>query len=292
MPRRTCVKTLPRGLIITADDFGLAPEVNAAVELAHRQGVLGAASLMITGPAAGDAIARARRLPTLRVGLHVVLVESVPTSPPDRIRDLVNADGRLRDDVTTLGVALALRPSLRRQLRGEIDEQFSAFQRTGLQLDHVNAHKHYHVHPVVARYVLDAARRHGNPPLRVPLEPARIVSRIDGAPRASSQAVMAPWIALLRARARRAGVMTPDAVFGLRWSGAMTADRIGALIDHLPSGLVEIYTHPAMTNSFNGCAPGYRYTDELAALTAPAIIDKIRSCDLRPGGYLDAAALR
>ncbi len=34
-------------LILTADDFGLSPEVNAAVERAHRDGVLTAASLMV-----------------------------------------------------------------------------------------------------------------------------------------------------------------------------------------------------------------------------------------------------
>ncbi len=59
-----------RGLIVTADDFGLDQRVNLAVEWAHRHGVLSAASLMIGAPAAGDAVARARALPALRVGLH------------------------------------------------------------------------------------------------------------------------------------------------------------------------------------------------------------------------------
>ncbi|MFZ1099115.1 MAG: ChbG/HpnK family deacetylase, partial [Steroidobacteraceae bacterium] len=59
-----------KGLIVTADDFGAAREVNDAVEIGHRRGILTAASLMIGAPAAADAVARARRLPTLRVGLH------------------------------------------------------------------------------------------------------------------------------------------------------------------------------------------------------------------------------
>ncbi|OXH83798.1 hypothetical protein CA831_32400, partial [Burkholderia multivorans] len=36
-----------RALIFTADDFGLHERVNAAVERAHRDGVLSAASLMV-----------------------------------------------------------------------------------------------------------------------------------------------------------------------------------------------------------------------------------------------------
>jgi len=57
-------------LIVTADDFGLVREVNDAVEAAHRDGVLTAASLMVAAPAARDAVERARRLPSLRVGLQ------------------------------------------------------------------------------------------------------------------------------------------------------------------------------------------------------------------------------
>ena len=47
------------GLIITADDFGLHASVNRAVQQAHREGVLAAASLMVGSPAARDAVARA-----------------------------------------------------------------------------------------------------------------------------------------------------------------------------------------------------------------------------------------
>ena len=39
---------------------------------------------------------------------------------------------------------------LRAQLRAEIEAQFAAFEATGLALDHVNAHKHFHLHPTIA----------------------------------------------------------------------------------------------------------------------------------------------
>ena len=62
--RRRRVLSVPAGaarsgalkaLIVTADDFGLAPEVNEAVEAAHSNGILTAASLMVGAPAAADA---------------------------------------------------------------------------------------------------------------------------------------------------------------------------------------------------------------------------------------------
>ena len=85
LPARTAGACSLNHLVVTADDFGLSEAVNAAVEDAHRRGILSAASLMVGGPAAADAVARARRLPNLRVGLHLVLVDGDPML--DRARD-------------------------------------------------------------------------------------------------------------------------------------------------------------------------------------------------------------
>src|SRR5208283_4493762 len=114
-------------LIITADDFGLAREVNEAVERAHKDGVLSAASLMVGGAASEDAVQRARRMPRLRVGLHLTLVDDWPVSPAEAIPDLVEKDGRfagrLRKDSASYGLAIMIQPSVRRQIRTEIRAQ-------------------------------------------------------------------------------------------------------------------------------------------------------------------------
>ena len=245
---------------------------------------------MVAGPAASSAVALAKRLPSLRVGLHLVLVEGAPASKPEQIPNLVDASGQLRRDMVRLAFDIALRPRVRRQLRSEIAAQFEAFHRTGLPLDHVNAHKHFHVHPVIAREVLSVGRDYGMKALRVPSEPAAIVARIDNKPPALSERVMAPWTSVLRSWAKRSGLLTPDAVFGLRWTGAMNAVRLTALLPLLPDGLVEIYTHPATRDDFPGHAPGYRYADELKALTDPQVIAAVKQSGRRLGGYADVGA--
>src|SRR3954467_3263603 len=83
-----CPKT--RSLIVTADDFGMAPEVNEAVEEAHRRGVLTSASLVVTGAAAPDAVARARRMPGLGIGLHLALVSAPAALDPAEIPALID----------------------------------------------------------------------------------------------------------------------------------------------------------------------------------------------------------
>src|SRR5436309_15427888 len=97
-------------LIVTADDFGLSLPINEAVEKAHRQGVLSAASLMVGAPAAEDAVSRARSLRSLGVGLHLTLLEGRPVLPPAKVPGLVEPDGRFSSDPFRFGVALFLSP--------------------------------------------------------------------------------------------------------------------------------------------------------------------------------------
>lgn len=242
---------------------------------------------MVAGPAAQDAIARARRLPRLRVGLHIVLVEGRPTLPPDQAPDLVDAEGRFRTDMARLGLDIFARPSVRRQVRAEIEAQFDAYRATGLALDHVDAHKHFHLHPTVAKEIIAIGGRYGLRGLRAPREPASVLADVEAQTTRASAWSTALWAALLARRARRAGLQTPDAVFGLAWSGAMTAARLEGLLGHLPEGRTEIYMHPATAGGFEGHAPGYRYADELAALLAPSVIAAARQPDVELGGYTD-----
>jgi hopanoid biosynthesis associated protein HpnK len=275
-------------LAITADDFGLSEPVNAAVEEAHRRGILSAASLMVGAPAAADAVRRARALPGLRVGLHVVLVNDDPMSPRAQIPALVDASGRLRKDLVGYSVRSVMAPSVRRQIRAEITAQFEAYRATGLPLDHVNAHRHFHLNPIVAAAIVGIGRRYGMRALRVPIEPWRIVADIDPQTHRLAARVVAPWATWLRAQIRRAGLITADAVFGLAWSGAMTKSRVAALLGRLPPGFVEIYFHPATTDAFAGAAPGYRYADEFAALCDADCIAAARRSGYAIGGYADA----
>ncbi len=274
-------------LIVTADDFGAAREVNEAVEAAHRGGVLSAASLMVAAPGCADAVLRARRSPKLRVGLHLVLVEGRPCLPPSALPDLVTPDGYFRTDMAWMGADIFFRPRVRRQLAAEIEAQFQAYGRTGLALDHVNTHKHYHLHPTIAALLLAIGRRHGLRASRAPIEPRWVLARVDPAAVPPPAAVTEPWARMVRSRYRRAGLCMADQVFGLAWSGAMSGGRVAGLIRQLPDGLSEIYTHPATGDGFEGAAPGYRYAEELAALTAPDTMEALRESGAVLGAFSD-----
>ena len=264
------------GLIVTADDFGLHTAVNEAVEIAHRDGVLTAASLMVGAPAAADAVARARRLPRLRVGLHLVLADGAAVLPPSRIPSLVDASGRFGSRMAWDGVRFFFLPAVRRQLEAEIRAQFEAYAATGLPLDHVNSHKHFHLHPTVLSLILRVGQDYGLRAVRLPAE--------AGAP-----ALLRPWVRLLARRLDRAGIAHNDSVVGIARTGAMDEDVWLEALAGLPAGVTEIYVHPATVSGgiIASSMPGYRHAEELAALLSPRVRAAVERLDLPLGGFAD-----
>lgn len=256
-----------RNVVFSADDFGLSESVNEAVERAHRDGILDAASLMVAAPAAADAVRRARALPTLRVGLHLVVIEGPAVSPPTAIPALLDPTSHFPSDQLGLGLRYFFRPSVRRQLAREIEAQFAAFAATGLRLDHANAHKHMHLHPTVGRLMIDIGHRFGLHAIRVPAEPPDVLARC-GTKVGWGDRCLYAWTRLLRHQARKAGLTVNDHCFGLAWSGHMTEDRIRRLMPALPEGRSEIYFHPATRrdDTLRRLMPDYEHEAEFAAL--------------------------
>lgn len=262
-------------MIVTADDFGLHQTVNDAVERGYRDGVLRAASLMVAAPAAADAVDRARRLPGLAVGLHLVLTDGPALLPPARIPDLVDDQGNFRDAMVRNGFRF-LRRHVRRQLADEIRAQFKAFSATGLALDHVNAHKHFYLHPVILSLVLAIGPKFGMRAMRLPNEPGM-------------EFWLRPWVALMRWRMAKAGMLHNDRVFGIRQSGRMDEAVLLEILRSLPGGVTELYLHPAAGDAAAIRIPGYRRSDELAALLSPRVRKTVAERCVLCCGYRDLA---
>ncbi|HLZ98709.1 MAG TPA: hopanoid biosynthesis-associated protein HpnK [Steroidobacteraceae bacterium] len=280
-----------RFLIVTADDFGLHHSVNDAVEQASRAGILTAASLMVGAAAAADAVRRARTLPNLRVGLHVVLADGQAMLASSLIPGIADDSGHMDDRMLARGIRYFALPSVRRQLEAEIRAQFSAFASTGLPLDHVNVHKHFHLHPTILEMLLRIGRDYGAPAMRIPAEPAWFAGR-GGAWAARTRGILLmPWISLMKARLRAARVSHNDQIFGLADSGAMNEAKLLEILARLPAGVTEIYFHPATESGAAIAASmgGYRHLDELRALQSPRVRAVIDGAGIARGGYGDIA---
>ena len=238
-------------VIVHADDFGLHPSLNEAIERAHREGLVTSASLMPLGPAFDDAVRRANSLPELDLGLHFTLV-GVPGMPP------------------TLGAflrAYAWGQMSARTVKAHLRRQFDALG--GLPISHIDSHQHLHTLPGIMRVVCRFASQNGIRAVRLPIDgPA--YAPVSPARRAQA-AALAAMARLSRRSIRASGLTTSDHFSGMAVSGHLTASTFAAYLTNAQSGLTEIVCHPGADNAALSeiFEWGYDWQGELSALCSP-----------------------
>jgi hopanoid biosynthesis associated protein HpnK len=279
-----------RRLIVSADDFGLSPGVNAGIMRAHRDGILTDASLMVNGAAFDEAVELARATPTLSVGLHLVLVQGRATAPPSAVPGLVDAAGMFRTNPVAVGFRYFFTPGIHVQLEREICAQLEKYLNTGLPLSHVDGHLNIHVHPTVLNILVRVAERYRIRALRLPREPLAISLRLDGRERPRKIAESLAFRRLTAFAAPRLiahGIRSPDQMFGLHQSGHVTEPYLLGVIDALAPGVTEIYSHASLVDAeARRWRPAdYECEGELAALTSVRVREALQARSIERTSY-------
>ena len=70
-----------------------------------------------------------------------------------------------------------------------------------------------------------------------------------------------PWLTLMRLRLDRAGIAYNDRIFGIAETGGMDERALLAALARLPSGVTEIYSHPATQEGITRSMASYRPPD-------------------------------
>jgi chitin disaccharide deacetylase len=261
-------------LIVTADDFGMSLEVNEAVEQAHREGILTCASLVVAGDAVEDAVARAKRMPSLGVGLHLAIYGARAAADQPSI---VAPDGKnLGYNAVSTGIAMMVTPKGRAAARREVAAQMEAFRKTGLQLGHLDGHWHCHQHPALLSMALELGKPLELKAVRLPYEAYGFSRQVGGdRPLARFFNAAAHWPLTLemKRQLRKAGVRGNDWFFGKVDDGFVSERLLLSLAKNLPEGVTEIGLHPATKTWGGEHAPPAHWAqaEELAALTSPAV---------------------
>lgn len=273
-------------LIITADDFGVSPAINAAVLQARTGGLLTSASLMVTGGSVDEAVAIARDDPGLAVGLHLSLSDSRSILSPWVISTLVDGNSHFHSNPARAAFFYYMSPEARRQLRLEIEAQFEAFAATGLPLSHVDGHQHLHAHPAVLPVVVELAEKYGARGIRVPGESLIQNLRVDRS-RLHAKLVTAAGHAYLNRVCRRnldrSSLARCNVCIGSLMSGAMRDDYIINMLLRADAEKIELYFHPSTEPGSSALGPN---PGDLQALLSPRLRHFItrRSYDLTTYG--------
>jgi len=262
-----CYTLFVRKLIVNADDFGLTAGVNRAIVETHAGGVVSSATLMANGSAFEDAVTAARSAPNLSVGCHVVLVDGTPVSPPDAVDTLLairSAEpGKFYSSLSAFATRAMLGGFDRDQLVAEITAQIRKIQSTGLQVTHLDTHKHAHIFPEILVALLRAARICGvrairNPFVPVKAMPARLFKHKRNLWKRYGQVRMLhTFSGQFLQRTERAGLLTPDGMVGVIETGSVDnpGDSSGynsllrQTVAGLPDGTWELVCHPGYNDA-------------------------------------------
>ncbi len=244
-------------LIINGDDFGLTRGVNSAISECATNGVLRSATLMANGEAFDHAVATVRENGNPGVGIHFVLTNLRPLSPPESIPELAGANGLLPGSpaglLKKIATSRGILGDIRKELIAQADRVFSA----GIIPTHFDSHKHVHLIPAVLDIMTDIARRFSVRWIRNPYETAslRLLSDIEQGRRAhffkQFAEARASWLGqpFFRTSIRRAGLRVPDRFLGVSVTGLMNERVLGRLCGMLRPGINELMTHPGVLDA-------------------------------------------
>jgi hopanoid biosynthesis associated protein HpnK len=248
----------PIQLIFNADDFGFTRDVNEGIVEAHRNGVLTATTLMANGDAFDDAVACAKRTPSLDVGVHLVLVQGQSVSTPGRALPATLQD-----------LARAL---LRRELAvyDEASAQVRRIIAAGIQPSHIDTHKHTHLFPPVLEAVAKIAKEFGIPWVRRPFDYG------TGRGAGIAKRAVSAGMKLMQPRFAKAlaGLRMTDHFTGFRMTGTLDEAAMVEILETLPAGLTEFMCHPGKCGpELQGAATRLKESRaiELAALMSPEV---------------------
>ncbi len=269
--KRGCYTFCVRKLIVNADDFGLTAGVNRAIVETHNGGVVSSATLMAAGTRFEDAVTAARSAPNLSVGCHVVLVDGTPVSSADAVDTLLGIrsaePGKFYSSLSAFAARAMLGGFDRDQLVAEVTAQIRKIQSAGLQVTHLDTHKHAHVFPEILAALLRAARICGVRAIRNPFVPVKAMSaklfkgKRDLWKRYTQVRMLHSFSGQFRQRTKRAGLLTPDGVVGVietgsvDMSGESSSESSGyssllrQTLASLPEGTWELVCHPGYNDA-------------------------------------------
>jgi len=242
-----------RRLIVNADDFGFTAGVNRAIIEAHTRGIVTSSTLMSNGRAFEDAVRLAKTVPQLSIGCHVVLIDGEPVLNAEQLHSIVTASSsgaRFRDGLKSFA-ARALTGRLNPdEIEAEAIAQIHKLQAAGINVSHVDTHKHTHLFPAVLRPVSRAACACGVQAVRNPFGPRKpmksgeLLKRPTLWTRYAEVRILRTLASKFRDAAKREGMFTPDGTLGIVVTGALDERLFHAIAEVIPEGTWEFVCHP------------------------------------------------
>jgi chitin disaccharide deacetylase len=247
-----------RRLIVNADDFGFTAGVNRAIVEAHLRGIVTSSTLMASGRAFDDAVRLSKTAPRLSIGCHVVLIDGEPVLDAAQLPSLVSSRSgaaRFGDNLKSF-IARALTGRLNAdEMEAETTAQIRKLQSAGIDVCHIDTHKHTHLFPAVMRPVLRSARACGVRAIRNPFGPhkpmqsSELLRRPNLWTRSAEVRILRNLANRFQETAKRERFITPDGTLGIEVTGSLDESLFRAIAEIIPEGTWEFVCHPGYNDA-------------------------------------------
>jgi len=156
---------MKRKIIVTADDYGMCPSVNSAIEECLAAGTLRATCVMTNMPFCEDAGFLRRRFQKSSIGIHWNLTQGKPILSTSKIPSLVGHDGLFHPFAMFRQRWLLgkINPS---QVEAELRAQAIRFHEIVKEVDFWNTHENFHVLPGLFQQCVSLAQQLHLPAMR------------------------------------------------------------------------------------------------------------------------------
>jgi len=236
-------------LIVNADEFGRTAGVNRGILDAHDRGIVTSASLLVTSPAAPEAVRLSAAAPRLGVGLTFAFTDAAAALPPSELPSLTDVSGHLQ------GAAERLASAPGSEVLAEARAQLRRFRETvGRSPTHLGAYRNVHRFPVVLEAVVTLAWETGLPVRSLSPE--------------------------MRSRFRREGIRTPDRYVEPFSGAGATLEGLLQVLGGLDIETAELLCHPAAVDEAARAASDAR-ARELEALTHQEARHAVQAAGIR-----------
>jgi chitin disaccharide deacetylase len=224
-------------IVVNADDFGASAETVAATIDGFEEGALTSATIMPTMPGAGEALAYARERRDRSFGVHLTFVgngDERCAADPAAVPGLVD-DGGSFPGATPVRLRALFRRLPVAEIEREIAAQLSLVAAAGVEISHVDSHRHLHklapfreaLQRVLPRFGVECVRSVQDVYLRRPLLRATY------------------WFGSAWRRPLVRSFRTTDHFYMPASAGDLAwADDLLARVDRLPGATLEVGVHP------------------------------------------------
>ncbi|MBV8049547.1 MAG: ChbG/HpnK family deacetylase, partial [Acidobacteriaceae bacterium] len=241
------------------------------------EGAVTSCTLMANAGGFTDAVQLAKAAPRLSIGCHVLMVDGEPLSDSRRVPSLIRGTGSQFEKSISKFALWAMRGKISpSEVELEAAAQIRKLQAAGIDVSHLDTHKHTHIFPQVLVPLLRAAKACGIRAIRNPF--GRVAfSGVAARPklwkRYGELMLLNPFSRQFLQHVRQEGILTPDGSLGVAATGALDEALFHSILENLPEGTWEFVTHPGYNDTdLDRVATRLRDSREieLRILTSPA----------------------